>query len=196
MLAQEYSSDKPTSKAMALANFIITYDNHTQGRPYRREDCSCIVAVSTTFIRCMVWQNIMPEDNWRHFNSNTVRAVVEKMLAVAQTSLERSYSNCGSYKRLPWLSTFTLRNFWLISPDQLVQLLDLFERLDEAGLLTDEVKVQLTRARSTVAYFEQEPRLQDGRTDEIPSHVIETGASPNPPTPHDTPVFPQTTEHL
>ena len=130
------------------------------GRTYRREDCSCLVAVTNVFLRGMDWQNIMPEDHWKTFISQTVSAVVEKMIVVAQTSLERSYSNCGSYKKLPWLSTFTLRNFWLISPSQLGRLLSILERSEEKGLLTEEVKAQLVRARSVIAYF---AKSSDGR---------------------------------
>lgn len=119
----------------------------------------------------MVWQNIMPERNWQTFNSETIAAVVEKMIAVAQTSLDRSYDNCGSYKKLPWLSTFSLRNFWLISPDQLRRLLDILEKSDEKGLLTDEVKIQLARARSVVAYFKKTP---DAQIDDL-NHEVNMG---------------------
>lgn len=153
---------------MALANLVTSYDNSMQGRPYRREDCSCLVAITNIFLRGMIWQNIMPERHWQTFSSETVAAVVEKMIFVAQTSLDRSYGNCGSYKKLPWLSMFTLRNFWLITPDQLGRLLDILQESDEKGLLTDEVKIQLARARSVVAYFKETP---DGQINGIDYEV-------------------------
>lgn len=149
-----YPSFSSASSSKALADLVIGYSNSMQGRSYRREDCSCIVAVSNIFLRSMVLRNLSAEPDWHMTSLETVSAVVQIMISVAETALERSYANCGSYRQLPWLSTFTLCNFWLVAPKPLCRLLELLERSEEKGLLADEVKEELAHARGVIAHFE------------------------------------------
>ena len=76
------------------------------------------------------------------------------MISVASISLEHGYTNCGSYGKLPWLATFTLRYFCLIAPEQLRRLLDVLETCEQQGLLTDDVRDQLAQTRNAVAFFQ------------------------------------------
>lgn len=187
-LADQRSSLESPASSIATADLVVSYKNALGDQPLGREDCSCLVAITNRFLSGLVSVNIAPDADWLTINTDRVHAVVDTMIIVAKTSLERGYTNCGSYTKLPWLSTFTLRNFWMIAPAQLDHLLDIMERCDQSSLLTGEVKEQLARAREVVAYFETSPEealsedmsrsLQDEADPEAASSLIPTPSDP------------------
>lgn len=148
---------------VALANLIRTYNKSTTRRLYRREDCACLVALTNLFISEVARQGAQANEDWQTFNeSEVVSTVVDVMIAVAQTSLERSYTNCGSYKGLPWLSALALVNAWLISPEQLGRLGAVLRECNQRGLFTEDVRAQLRQIPDAgPALLCQSPALDD-----------------------------------
>ena len=155
--AVDHSRTSETSSSATLARLITDYGHSMRGRTYRREDCACLVALTNIFLRGLVWKNIMPEPGIQSIDTETVGTVLESMESVARISLGEMYPNCGSYKKLPWLSTFNLRNFWLVVPAQMSLLFEALEQCNDAGLFTDDVKEQFVHARGTATNLEIDP---------------------------------------
>jgi hypothetical protein len=108
-----------------------------------REDCSCLLSIASLYLQTMS----------KGFQPATVPSVLQTMIFVVERSLEASYTNCGAYGELSFLSTITLRNLWFISPVETERLLDLCAQCEAKGLLTQDAKTQLAQAEGLVADF-------------------------------------------